>query len=93
MVMRVVFCLGLLLSLPLWARADDPPSPVVLAEQARRCRDLLKSSIIDFYLPAALDGVNGGYFETLARRQIRRHGREVSRLASTSTLVFQHSHD
>ncbi len=76
--MRSVFCLGLLLSLPLWARADDPPSPMVLAEQARRCRDLLKSSIIDFYLPAALDGVNGGYFETCAAANSSARARSFS---------------
>jgi len=36
-----------------------------LEEQARRCRKILKTSIIDFYLPACVDRANGGYFESL----------------------------
>src|SRR5437868_11944960 len=45
--------------------ADDPPAREALREQARRCRSILKTSLVDFYLPAAVDRDNGGYFESL----------------------------
>jgi hypothetical protein len=41
--------------------ADESPSRDVLREQAKRCKQILKTSIIDFYLPAAVDRTNGGY--------------------------------
>jgi mannobiose 2-epimerase len=44
--------------------AADPP-PEVLREQAKRCRHILKTSIVDFYLPACVDEANGGYLESL----------------------------
>jgi mannobiose 2-epimerase len=45
--------------------AEEPPTPAVLLEQACRCRHILKTSLVDFYLPAAVDRANGGYFESL----------------------------
>src|SRR5581483_3861785 len=33
--------------------------------QAARCRRLLQSSIVDFYLPWCVDKANGGYLESL----------------------------
>jgi mannose/cellobiose epimerase-like protein (N-acyl-D-glucosamine 2-epimerase family)/spore germination protein YaaH len=48
-----------------------PPLPLVapsradLHAHARRCRDILQSSIVDFYLPACVDRANGGYLESL----------------------------
>ena len=61
--------LALLTSTPT-ASGDLPPAPggpsqADLQRQARRCRQILKTSIIDFYLPACLDRVNGGYLESL----------------------------
>jgi mannobiose 2-epimerase len=49
------------------ARMAPPVAPTRadLQAHARRCRDILKSSIIDFYLPACVDGTNGGYLESL----------------------------
>jgi mannobiose 2-epimerase len=41
------------------------PSRAELEQQARRCRQILKTSIIDFYLPACLDRAHGGYLESL----------------------------
>ena len=41
------------------------PARADLQEQARRCRQILKTSIIDFYLPACVDTTNGGYLESL----------------------------
>ena len=45
--------------------ADEPPAPEALRGQARRCRQILKTSLVDFYLPAAIDRTNGGYLESL----------------------------
>jgi mannobiose 2-epimerase len=61
---------GALLSAPLLAASlarNDAPSPsrADLQAQARRCRKILESSIIDFYLPACVDRTNGGYLEAL----------------------------
>jgi mannobiose 2-epimerase len=41
------------------------PAPEALRQQARLCRQLLKTSIVDFYLPGCLDRTNGGYLESL----------------------------
>ncbi len=45
--------------------AANPPSPSRLLAQAAQCRAILKSSLIDFYLPHCLDPANGGYMENL----------------------------
>jgi mannobiose 2-epimerase len=45
--------------------APANPSQADLEQQARRCRQILKTSLIDFYLPACVDRDNGGYFESL----------------------------
>ncbi len=42
---------------------DAPPSAESLRAQAARCRSLLKTSLVDLYLPAEVDRANGGYFE------------------------------
>jgi hypothetical protein len=57
-----------MLLLVFFAAASSPaaaPSRADLEEQARRCRQILKTSIIDFYLPNCVDTTNGGYFESL----------------------------
>ena len=47
--------------------AAEPTNPAAahLRAQAERCRTLLKSSLVDFYLPAAVDRANGGFLENL----------------------------
>ena len=51
--------------------ADGPtgsasaPSRAQLLDQAARCKRILRTSLIDFYLPACLDEKNGGYLESL----------------------------
>ena len=45
--------------------ADSLPQSEELVQQARRCRQILKTSLVDFYLPACVDQQNGGYFESL----------------------------
>jgi mannobiose 2-epimerase len=41
------------------------PSPQELREKLSKCRSILKTSLVDFYLPAAVDRTNGGYLESL----------------------------
>jgi mannobiose 2-epimerase len=45
--------------------ADPPPGRDELTKQATRCRHILKTSLVDFYLPACVDSTNGGYLESL----------------------------
>lgn len=45
--------------------AAERPSNAHLRAQAERCRQLLKTSLVDFYLPASVDRTNGGYLENL----------------------------
>src|SRR5262249_10140930 len=47
------------------AAADAPPAREALQQQARRCRQILKTSLVDFFLPACVDKVHGGYLESL----------------------------
>jgi mannobiose 2-epimerase len=42
-----------------------PPTRDEVRAQAKRCERLLKTSLVDFYLPACVDHDNGGYFEVL----------------------------
>ncbi len=47
-------------------QADKPvPSPEELQAQASRCRKILDTSIVKFYLPNCVDRTNGGYLESL----------------------------
>jgi mannose/cellobiose epimerase-like protein (N-acyl-D-glucosamine 2-epimerase family) len=39
--------------------------PSAEQRQANRCRQILKDSLVDFYLPACVDATNGGYLESL----------------------------
>src|SRR5262249_11357560 len=60
---------ALLLALPATAptAGGEAPGPAQaeLQRQARRCRHILKASLIDFYLPACVDQIHGGYLESL----------------------------
>src|SRR5262245_18476135 len=60
----VVVALAFFLT-PASSRADEAPSRAELEQQGRRCRQILKTSIVDFYLPQCVDKTNGGYFENL----------------------------
>ena len=41
------------------------PGSQELKRQAQQCRDLLKTSLVDFYLPNSIDTKNGGFMESL----------------------------
>lgn len=60
---------GMLLPSVFPLRAAEPPSPEVLRKQAQRCRDILHTSLVKFYLPGCIDRVNGGYLESLRGNQ------------------------
>ncbi len=47
------------------ASGNEPPKREVLLQQAARCRHILKTSLVDFYLPACVDNDSGGYLESL----------------------------
>lgn len=47
------------------ALAAEKPSAAKMKEQAAQCREILKTSLVDFYLPNCLDEKNGGYLENL----------------------------
>ena len=56
------FCLGLFSGQRAFAEA---PASDALARQAQQCRELLESSVLDFYLPGSIDKTHGGYLEHL----------------------------
>lgn len=65
------------------ARALDAgphPDAAELRRQAERCRVMLRRSVFDFYVPGALDPVNGGFLENW------RDGRFVARGEKFLTL-------
>ncbi|HMF13388.1 MAG TPA: AGE family epimerase/isomerase, partial [Gemmataceae bacterium] len=64
------------------------PSRNGLEAQARRCRQILKTSIIDFYLPACVDRVNGGYLESLKDGQFAPTGEKFVTLQARQLWFF-----
>jgi mannobiose 2-epimerase len=46
------------------------PSKEVLLRDAQRCKTILNESLVKFYLPAALDKENGGYYEFLKNNKL-----------------------
>jgi cellobiose epimerase len=64
------------------------PSPAALQEQAKRCRRILKTSLVDFYLPAAVDRVNGGYFEFLRNGKFAPMGERFLTLQARQLWFF-----
>jgi cellobiose epimerase len=62
-----VLLLGVLSLSWLGNAAERPalPNKQQLLEQAERCKKILRTSLINFYLPACVDKENGGYLEGL----------------------------
>lgn len=63
--MKPLLRLCLLPAVLLAGSALAAPSAADLRQQAARCDRLLRSSVVDFYLPACVDRTNGGYLENL----------------------------
>jgi mannobiose 2-epimerase len=71
------------------APATPPdPSPAELKRQAERCRHILKTSLIDFYLPACVDPVHGGYLETLKDGKFAPRGERFVTLQARQLWFF-----
>ncbi len=70
--------------------AGEParPSPDELRGQARRCRQLLKTSVIDFYLPACVDREHGGYLESLKDGRFAPAGEKFLTLQARQVWFF-----
>jgi mannobiose 2-epimerase len=64
------------------------PSSAELHNQADRCRQILKKSILDFYLPACMDRVNGGYLESLKENKFVRTGERFLTLQARQLWFF-----
>jgi mannobiose 2-epimerase len=65
---KTALIVGILCGLCLLAsvQAGEPgPTPAELSAQAARCRRILETSIVKFYLPNCVDQTNGGYLESL----------------------------
>jgi cellobiose epimerase len=56
--------------------------------QARRCRQILRTSIIDFYLPACVDQTRGGYFESLENGRFAPTGERFVTLQARQLWFF-----
>jgi cellobiose epimerase len=65
-----------------------PPEPQELQQQATRCRNLLRSSLIDFYLPACLDREFGGYLESLRDNKFSVNGEKFLTLQARQLWFF-----
>src|SRR5262249_53260115 len=70
------------------ALASSGPSQALLQKQAQRCRQILKISIIDFYLPACVDQVNGGYLESLKENKFSPTGEKFLTLQARQLWFF-----
>jgi mannobiose 2-epimerase len=57
--------LSLLLLAAVPVAGGQPPPRDELLRHAGRCRHILKTSLVDFYLPACVDRAHGGYLESL----------------------------
>jgi mannobiose 2-epimerase len=65
-----------------------PPTAKSLTDQGRRCRQILQTSIIDFYLPACVDKINGGYLENLRDNKFAPTGEKFLTLQARQLWFF-----
>lgn len=82
--------LALAMLAPLGSLADAPPAPdrQQLLDQAERCRRILRTSLIDFYLPACVDEKNGGYLESLRNGKFAPTGEKFLTLQARQLWFF-----
>src|SRR5438093_341467 len=73
--------------MPLWA-AEPGPTSAELSAQAVRCRRILETSIIKFYLPNCVDQTNGGYLESLRDGKFSPTGEKFLTLQSRQLWFF-----
>jgi mannobiose 2-epimerase len=69
--------------------AAEPPVPrAEFLQQAQRCRQLLKTNLVDFYLPACVDTLHGGYLESLRDGKFAPTGEKFLTLQSRQLWFF-----
>src|SRR5260370_33072984 len=85
-----VFCgtFSLIGAAPLQS-AEPGPTAAELTAQAARCRRILQTSIIKFYLPNCVDVANGGYLESLRDGKFSPTGEKVLTLQSRPLRIFR----
>jgi mannobiose 2-epimerase len=88
LLLRGVCLLSLLPTVPSLRADDRPPAREALLQQARRCRQILQTSVVDFYLPACVDRVNGGYLESLREGQFAPTGEKFLVLQGRQLWFF-----
>jgi mannobiose 2-epimerase len=70
------------------AESAAAPGAAELQRQAARCRDLLKRTVLDFYLPGAVDGQLGGYLEDWKDGKFVRRGEKFLTLQARQLWFF-----
>ncbi|MHC1768615.1 MAG: AGE family epimerase/isomerase [Verrucomicrobiia bacterium] len=85
-----MFLAVLLLAPPGALAAAQPSAPDrdQMLNQAERCRKILRTSLVDFYLPACVDERNGGYLESLRDGQFVPIGEKFLTLQARQLWFF-----
>jgi mannobiose 2-epimerase len=68
--------------------ADTDARSRQLLDQAERCRRILNTSLINFYLPACVDAKNGGYLESLTDGKFAPAGEKFLTLQARQLWFF-----
>jgi mannobiose 2-epimerase len=72
----------------LGAEASAHPKDAELKRQAARCQDLLRRTVLNFYLPGCLDIINGGYLENWQDGQFVARGERFLTLQARQLWFF-----
>ncbi|MBI3870082.1 MAG: AGE family epimerase/isomerase [Verrucomicrobia bacterium] len=87
--LALILCMGALGETHALAAAESPaPAREEFALQAARCRRLLKTSVVDFYLPHCVDARNGGYFEEMKEGKFVSSGSKFATLQARQMWTF-----
>ena len=68
--------------------AAELPTPEVFRQQTQRCRRLLETNLVKFYLPGCVDQTNGGYLESLRDGQFAPTGEKFLTLQGRQLWFF-----
>jgi mannobiose 2-epimerase len=79
---------ALLGPLPTDQPSAPAPSREAFRQQAQRCRQILNTSLVSFYLPACVDTVHGGYFESLRQGKFAPTGEKFLTLQGRQLWFF-----
>ncbi|MBL9166487.1 MAG: AGE family epimerase/isomerase [Verrucomicrobiales bacterium] len=84
----ILMLVGLPCAFTLLPAAEISPGLDEFRQQAERCRRLLRSSVVDFYLPHCVDGTNGGYFQDLRGGRFASSGEKFLTLQARQLWSF-----